>query len=91
MGRRPTFTSLVLMMVIIVAGGMNSLQDLAEPSEKRCEYCHTADSPPAWLPPAGFILPSILLDSAPQALLPLLFPGVVGVPQRDTALQGKAS
>jgi hypothetical protein len=90
MGRRPTFTSLVLMMVIVVAGGMNSLQDLAETAEKRCEYCKTASSPPAWLPPAGFVLPSILLDSAPQAFLPLLFPGIA-LPQRDAARQENAS
>lgn len=79
MRRRPSLTSLILMMLVIVAGGTNSARDLlAGPSD--CEYCQSAATAPTWLPPVILMLPTILLDNAPEALLPLLLPVSVEPP-----------
>ncbi len=78
--RRPSSMPLLfLCLVMIIAGGMNSVQDLLIPAAEKggCEYCVLAAEPPRWLPPPGLVLPSLLLDLAPATLAPLMLPGLL--------------
>ena len=75
MRRRPSVFFLLSLMLILVSGGLSSVHDLLrKPGEGGCEYCHSLTSVPEWLPPVGLMLPSMLLDLAPQTLAPLLSP-----------------
>jgi len=83
MRRRPSLFFLLCCLLVIVAGGMSSLQDLLKtPAEGGCEYCDLAANQPRWLPPLGLAMPSLLLDLAPETLLPLLLPAVVPPPRQ---------
>ncbi|MAD47698.1 MAG: hypothetical protein CMI02_20160 [Oceanospirillaceae bacterium] len=69
---------LILMTLMIVAAGMNSVTDLMKSADAGhhtadCEYCAINESP-VWVPPAGLSLPALILDLAPRSLLPLLTP-----------------
>lgn len=83
MHRRPSLFFLLCCSLLIVIGGMSSLQDLLrKPEDGGCEYCDLAINQPRWLPPLGLSMPSLLLDLAPEALLPLLIPTVVPPPRQ---------
>lgn len=92
MRRRPSLFFLLCCLLLIVAGGMNSLQDLLhKPEEGGCEYCDLAVNQPRWLPPLGLSVPSILLDLAPETLLPLLMPVVVPPPRQTIGSLAQSS
>lgn len=85
--RRPSSMPLLLLcLVMIIAGGMNSVRDLLIPAAEKggCEYCALAAEPPRWLPPPGLVLPSLLLDLAPATLAPLMLPRLLApLPQQS--------
>jgi len=69
---------LILMTLMIVMAGMNSVTDLLHDAGNSdvagtCEYCDLTN-PPAWVPPAALSVPALLLDLSPESLLPLLIP-----------------
>lgn len=75
MRRRPSFTLLLLCLALIVLGSVHSLAErLGNGGEGHCQLCELAYSPPRWLPPLTVTLPGLLLDLAPQTLMPFLLP-----------------
>ncbi|MCD8520941.1 MAG: hypothetical protein LRY66_01200 [Saccharospirillaceae bacterium] len=75
MRRRPSFTLLLLSLALIALGSVHSLAErLSNGGEGQCPLCELAAGPSHWLPPLTVTLPGLLLDLAPQTLMPFLLP-----------------
>ena len=92
MGRRPSFTLLLLCLALIVLGSVDSLTErLSNGGQGQCQQCELADSPPRWLPPLPVTLPGLLLDLTPQALLPALLPALMQHHSNASEIQESAA
>ena len=92
MGRRPSFTLLLLCLALIVLGSVDSLTErLSNGGQGQCQQCELADSPPRWLPPLPVTLPGLLLDLAPQTLMPFLLPTLLQNNPGTSATQESAA
>lgn len=84
MRRRPSFTLLLLCLALIVLGSVQSLAErLGKGGEGQCQLCELTYSPPRWLPPLTVTLPGLLLDLAPQTLMPFLLPTLLQDNRRE--------
>ena len=81
-------TGLVLISLMIVVAGMNSVTDMMSGAGDRhtadCEYC-AINERPVWVPPAGLSLPALLLDLTPESLMLLLTPSLYSDSEASSA------